>query len=57
MKDLVDFFNENIKSQAYSLSVIGNKDMIDFRSLKKFGPVQELEVDYLFNYKDIPVKQ
>ena len=57
MQDLVDFFNENIKSQEYSLSVIGNKDVIDFKSLQKFGEFQELEVDYLFNYKDIPVKQ
>lgn len=57
MKDLVDFFNQNIKSQEYSLSVIGSKDAIDFNSLEKFGQVQELEVDYLFNYKDIPVKQ
>ncbi len=57
MQDLVDFFNENIKSQEYSLSVIGNKDMIDFNSLKEFGQVQELDIDYLFNYKDIPVMQ
>lgn len=56
MKDLADFFNENIKSQEFSVAVIGNKDDIDIESLKKLGKVQELEIDHLLNYKNTEIK-
>ncbi|GAL77673.1 hypothetical protein JCM19274_5386 [Algibacter lectus] len=31
--------------------VIGNKKDIDFKALKELGKVQEMDVDYLFNYE------
>ncbi len=51
MEDLRDFFNKNIKGEDYNVMVIGNKKDIDFKSLKKLGEVQEMDIDYLFNYE------
>jgi len=57
MTDLKSFFDNNIKGGKYTALVIGNKKDLDMKSLEKLGKVQELEVDYLFNYKDVEVKQ
>ena len=57
MEDLKSFFNDNIKGSKYTALVIGNKKDLKMKSLEKLGKVQELEVDYLFNYKDLEVKQ
>jgi len=57
MEDLKSFFNENIKGGDYTALVIGNKKDMDMKALKKLGEFEELDVDYLFNYKDIEVKQ
>lgn len=55
--DLRTFFNDNIKGSTYDLMVIGNKKDVDVDVLRKFGKVQELDVDYLFNYeKPAPIK-
>lgn len=50
MEDLRNFFNANIKGENYNVMVIGNKKDIDFKALGKLGKVQEMDVDYLFNY-------
>ncbi len=50
MEDLKSFFMENISGNEYNVLVIGNKNDVDFEALKKLGVVQELELDYLFNY-------
>jgi len=57
MDDLKAFFNDNIKGGNYTTLVIGNKNDLDLKSLEKLGKVQELDIDYLFNYKDLEVKQ
>ena len=57
MNDLKAFFDENIKGGKYTTLVIGKKNDLDMKSLKKLGKVQELEIDYLFNYTDTEVKQ
>jgi zinc protease len=57
MEDLKSFFDENIKGSKYTALVIGNKNDLEMKSLEKLGKVQELDVDYLFNYKDTEVKQ
>ncbi|MCF6222420.1 MAG: insulinase family protein [Flavobacteriaceae bacterium] len=57
MADLKSFFDNNIKGGKYTTLVIGNKDDLDMKSLEKLGKVHELDIDYLFNYKDIEVKQ
>ncbi|MBW2962766.1 M16 family metallopeptidase [Mesonia aestuariivivens] len=51
MEDLKEFFNNNIKGQDYNVMVIGNKEDIDMQSLSKLGEVEELDIDYLFNYE------
>ncbi len=51
MDDLRDFFNTNIKGESYNVMVIGNKNDIDFDALGKLGKVQEMDIDYLFNYE------
>lgn len=57
IEDLREFFNKNIKGENYNVMVIGNKKDIDFRALRKLGKVQEMDIDYLFNYeKDKEIK-
>nr|WP_321223451.1 insulinase family protein [uncultured Psychroserpens sp.] len=51
MDDLREFFNTNIKGENYNVMVIGNKKDIDFKALEKLGKVQEMDIDYLFNYE------
>ncbi len=57
MKDLVKFFNENIKGSKYTALVIGNKKDMKMDALKKLGTVKELDIDYLFNYKNTKIKK
>ena len=57
MGDVNSFFNENVKGKDYSISVIGNKNDLDLKALTKLGQVHEMDVDYLFNYKEVEVKQ
>ncbi len=57
MKDIGNFFDTNVKGQDYSVSVIGNKKDLDMKTLSKLGEVHEMNIDYLFNYKEIEVKQ
>ena len=51
LSDLKTFFNENIKGENYNVLVIGNKKDVDMQALSKLGEVQELDIDYLFNYE------
>lgn len=51
MADLKAFFDENIKDGNYTVMVIGNKSDVDFNVLKKMGQVEEVDLDYLFNFK------
>ena len=51
MEDLKQFFMENISGNEYNVLVIGNKKDVNFEALNKLGVVQELDIDYLFNYE------
>jgi predicted Zn-dependent peptidase len=51
IEDLKTFFDSNIKGETYNVMVIGNKKDIDFKALESLGKVQEMDVDYLFNYE------
>lgn len=57
MDELQGFFDENIKGGKYTALVIGDRKALDMKALEKLGEVKELDVDYLFNYKDLEVKQ
>lgn len=51
LSDLKAFFDETIRGKKYSAVVIGNKKTIDMKALSKLGKVQEMDIDYLFNYE------
>lgn len=51
LSDLKGFFDKNIKGEDYNILVIGNKNDVDMKALGKLGKVQEMNVDYLFNYE------
>lgn len=51
LADLKTFFNENVKGEEFNVMVIGNKKDIDMKALSKLGEIQEMDVDYLFNYE------
>ncbi len=51
LEDLKEFFDKNIKGENYNVLVIGNKKDVDMDALAKLGEVQEMDVDYLFNYE------
>ena len=57
LADLKTFFNQNIKGGKYTTLVIGNKKDMDMKALSKLGEIQEMDIDYLFNYKELGVKQ
>jgi len=44
------FFNTQIKGLNYNFLVLGNKDLIDMKSLRKIGKVEVMDLDDLFNY-------
>lgn len=50
IEDLKAFFDKNVKGESYNVMVIGNKKDLDIKSLQKLGKIEELDVDYLFNY-------
>lgn len=51
LADLKAFFDENIKGEQYNVMVIGNKKDVDMNALSKLGKIQEMDIDYLFNYE------
>ena len=51
LSDLKSFFDQNIKGETYNVLVIGNKKDVDIKALSKLGEVQEMDIDYLFNYE------
>jgi predicted Zn-dependent peptidase len=50
---LEDFFNENIKGNNYTYSVIGNEDLVDKETLKQLGEVEILDLETLFGYPEV----
>ena len=49
-KDLDKFFNENVKDSNYAFLVVGNKKLVNMRTLKKLGKVKVLSLKDLFGY-------
>ncbi len=44
------FFNEYIAGNKYKYLIIGNRDLVDMKKMKKLGKVKELTLEELFNY-------
>ena len=50
LSDLEIFQREHIKDKSFNTILIGKKDKIDFRDLKKYGEIEEVSLEDLFGY-------
>ncbi|MEO9485359.1 MAG: insulinase family protein [Ekhidna sp.] len=50
--DLSSFHEKYIKDKNYVTVLVGSRDKIDFESLKKYGEINEVQLDELFGYED-----
>ena len=50
LSDLEIFQREHIKDKSFNTILIGKKDKIDFRDLKKYGEIEEVPLEDLFGY-------
>lgn len=51
LDQMATFFDHHIKNKKYTFLVIGNKNELDMDALSNLGPVQELTLEDLFNYR------
>lgn len=49
LSELVEFFKKTIKGNDYTYVLIGRESDLPLDLMKKYGDVQRLDVDYLFN--------
>ena len=47
---LQEFFNTRVKGKKYTFLVLGNKKLLNFKTLEKIGKVKELTLKEVFNY-------
>jgi len=50
LKDLKLFFDTHVKDKHYAFLVLGDKNLIDHKSLKELGEYRELNLDEIFGY-------
>jgi len=50
INQLEDFFNKHIKGKNYTFIVLGNKNLIDMKTLEKLGKVEILSLQDIYNY-------
>lgn len=50
LNDVVDFHEKWIKGRTFVYCILGNKNEIDRKELKKIGPVEELTQEQIFGY-------
>jgi predicted Zn-dependent peptidase len=49
-KNLLEFHKKYIKDKPHNILLIGNRNKIDFKNLKKYGEVKELSLETLFGF-------
>lgn len=49
-EDVKNFQSAKIKNKPFALLLIGNKSLIDFKALQKYGTVKELTLKEIFGY-------
>ena len=54
-EDIRNFQEEDIKDKKFAISLLGNKERINFNDLKKYGSIQEISLKELFGY-DVQLK-
>jgi predicted Zn-dependent peptidase len=50
MEDLLEFHNDFVKNENYTIMVLGNQDELDIDVLKSFGEVRYLTLNDVFGY-------
>ncbi|MCF8229414.1 MAG: insulinase family protein, partial [Bacteroidales bacterium] len=50
LEDFEAFFDEYIQGRNYNYLIIGNRDLLDMKKMKKLGKVEELTLEEIFNY-------
>ena len=50
LENLLDFHKKYIKNKKHNILLIGNRENIDFKNLKKYGIVKEVSLETLFGY-------
>lgn len=50
MSDLTNFHNEHMSGNDYTILVLGNKDELNIKALKKYGDVKFLSLEDVFGY-------
>ena len=47
--NVINFYKDNLKTQPYTVAIVGNRDKIDMEKLSSFGELIEVEKDDIFN--------
>jgi zinc protease len=55
LEDVAKFQEQQLKDNKYNVVLIGSKDKINFKDLKKYGEVKQLSLDEIFGYEQ-PIK-
>jgi zinc protease len=50
LPEMDDFFDNHISNKNYSFLIIGNKNLLDFNTLRKIGDVKVLSLEEIFGY-------
>ena len=53
LDDITKFQENYIKGKNFNVVLIGSKDKIDFKSLKRYGTVRQLTLDEIFGYEKV----
>ena len=51
LDDITKFQENYVKGKNFNVVLIGSKDKIDFKSLKRYGAVRQLTLDEIFGYE------
>jgi predicted Zn-dependent peptidase len=53
MDDITKFQETYVKGKNFNVVLIGSKDKIDFKSLKRYGAIRQLTLDEIFGYEKV----
>jgi len=48
-KNVVNFYEDNLKGKPYTIAIVGNREKIDMQKLAEFGQLIEVEKKDIFN--------
>ncbi|MFZ5999916.1 MAG: insulinase family protein, partial [Bacteroidota bacterium] len=53
LDDVQKFQEQYLKNARYNVVLVGSKDKLDFKDLKKYGDVKQITLDELFGYEKV----